>query len=448
MKKKLIAVGMAVVLVLTLGSGVALAAFGDVVTSFTPAPAGNGRAIAYDGTDLYYTYYGSTYIYKVDTSGTAISSWDAGVQIGALAWDSSQGKLWAGAYDGTGDVYLVDYGVGKTWEFAFDPEVGPHFDGYIDGLDYDEDSDTLYISEDWDHKVYHISTAGTILHSWNVTIPGYDYLDNSGLEKVNKWLLVGHPAGTPHGPAANKIYVFELDETWGLNYTGQSIDANGGVEGLALGKYDDQCVLWTNNAGTNTLVAYEMTGYCPVLVVDKWILQEIDLGDGDGVLEVGEIWWWNVVIEIQNVSVGTINDIVIQDNFGGDLQLEMFRHSYTPDPWLSVPAPANKKDTWVDPETGDFSVLWTGKTLKAHIWWEVGDLAPGEAALIQIVFATDINTGTGNGKKPGHQEFTSEGPTELNSGATAKGLLQGWYEVEAVTLPLEVDVQPYVETIP
>ena len=233
----------------------------------------------------------------------------------------------------------------------------------------------------------------------------------------------------------------------GANLSGQSIDADGLVEGLALGKYNGECVLWSNNAVTNVLVAYEMTGYCPVIIIDKFAFEAIDQGDGDGVLEVGERWVWNVVIEVQNVSVGTINDVVVQDNLGGDLQIEMFRHSYTPDPWLLIPPPTNKKETWVDPEASDFSVLWTGKTLKAHIWWEVGDLDPGESDFIQIVFATDINTGTGNGKKDGHQEYTSEGPTELNSGATAKGLLQGWYEVEAVSEPIEVDVQPYVETV-
>lgn len=436
---------MAVVLVLAFSGGVALAAFGDVVTSFTPTPAGNGRAIACDGTDLYYTYYGSPYIYKVDTSGTAISSWDAGFDIGALAWDSSQGKLWAGAYDGTGFVYLVDYGVGKTWKFAFDPEVGPHIDGYIDGLDYDEDSDTLYISEDWDHKVYHISTTGTILHSWHVTIPGYDNLDNSGLEKVNKWIFVGHPSDTDCGPAANKIYVFELDETWGLTYTGQSINANGLVEGLALGKYNDQCVLWTNNAVTNTLIAYEMTGYCPVLVVDKWLAEESDQGDGDGVLEVGEEWWFNVVIEVQNVSVGAVEEVLLKDNIAGDLLVHAVSYPGSGG-WVYVPVPTekSKKDNvWTD---GIVTIEWTGKTKKAHVYFDLGSLEPEESTFVQLHLITDINTGTGNGTKPGHQEYTETGLTELNSGATAKGLLQGWYEVEAVSAPIEVDVQPYVLT--
>jgi hypothetical protein len=61
---------------------------------------------------------------------------------------------------------------------------------------------------------------------------------------------------------------------------------------------------------------------------------------------------------------------------------------------------------------------------------------------VQLWLKTDINTGTGNGKKPGHQEYTEPGLHELNSGATAKGLLQGWYEVEATTASIEVDVLP------
>ncbi len=74
--------------------------------------------------------------------------------------------------------------------------------------------------------------------------------------------------------------------------------------------------------------------------------------------------------------------------------------------------------------------------------WDVGTLAPGESMFIQLHVSTDINTGTGNGKKGGHQEYSSAGPTELNSGATAKGLLLGWYPVEAVSDPINVVVLP------
>jgi hypothetical protein len=39
----------------------------------------------------------------------------------------------------------------------------------------------------------------------------------------------------------------------------------------------------------------------------------------------------------------------------------------------------------------------------------------------------DINPGTGNGKKAGHQEYTSIGLHELNSGAYAEGNWDGTF---------------------
>jgi sugar lactone lactonase YvrE len=230
------------------------AEFGDEVTgfNFTPTPAGNGRAVAYDGTDLYYTYFGNNSIFRVATDGTAIDSYDTGVQIGALSWDASRGKLWAGAYDTTGKVYLVDYGVGKTEEFTFNI-TSDHFSGYIDGLAYDTSDDTLWMSEDWGHTVYHVDTDGTPLGNWVINLGDNESFDNSGIELVcGTYLFLANPGiDTTHGPNANGIYVFEKDGT----YTGMSIDTGINlVEGLAFGDY----VLWINNAGTNKIVAYDI----------------------------------------------------------------------------------------------------------------------------------------------------------------------------------------------
>jgi hypothetical protein len=231
-----------------------------VVTSFTPAPAGNGRAIAYDGTDLYYTYFGSNLIYRVATDGTAIDSYDTGVQLGALSWDSSRGKLWAGSYDGLGNVYLVDYGVSVVPQFNF---ISPtaHFPGFIDGLAWDSSDDTLWLSDDWDHNVYHYTTAGGYISDWVIDLGDGQPVDNSGLEVCGDWLFLGHPADAAHGPAANMIWAFMKDGT----YTGWSINAIGLQEGLAMGND----VLWANNAVTNLIVAYDITGSpCAPIEVD------------------------------------------------------------------------------------------------------------------------------------------------------------------------------------
>ncbi|MHA1938458.1 MAG: hypothetical protein ACW97O_09650 [Candidatus Thorarchaeota archaeon] len=434
--RKLTAVVLAVVVLLTIGGGVAFAAFGDVVTSFTPTPSGNGRAVAFDGTDLYYTYFGGandTYIYRVATDGTAIDSWDTGVQIGALAWDSSRGKLWAGQYDGSGNVSLVDYQA-QTVEYMFsfngtDPDA--LLPGWIDGLVYDEESDTLFISNDWDFYVYHVAVDGTILHSWHATVPPHDNFANSGLEKVAKWIFIGDPSPGAPGPAGTGIYIFELDEDWNLIYTGASIDTGGRqVEGIELGMFGDQSVLWTNNAGSNELVAYDMAGYWPVLTVDKESIAAEDLGDGDGVLELSEDWEWIWEVTVTNASIASVNGSIVKDNLGGDLELL----AVSPDnvTWYAIPA-GMKKGTFIEPNTG-LEVMWTGKTLKPHLWWTVGDLAPGDSATLYLKVSTDINPG-------GKQEYTSLGEHCQNSGATAKGLLQGWYEVEALSDQICVTVE-------
>ncbi|MHA2070022.1 MAG: hypothetical protein ACXABY_37125, partial [Candidatus Thorarchaeota archaeon] len=179
----------------------------------------------------------------------------------------------------------------------------------------------------------------------------------------------------------------------------------------------------------------------PVLYVDKWLFEQADQGDGDGILEVGEEWWFNVVIEVHNISGVAIEEVLLKDNIAGDLLAFRYGHPGSGG-WIDVPVPTekSKKDNiWTD---GFITIEWTGKTKKAHVYFDLGSLDPGQATFVQLWLITDINTGTGKGKKAGHQEYTSPGLTELNSGATAKGLIEGWLEVEAESASIEVDVQP------
>ena len=113
---------------------------------------------------------------------------------------------------------------------------------------------------------------------------------------------------------------------------------------------------------------------------------------------------------------------------------------------VEVDPPANKKDTWTD-STGNVSVLWTGKTLKAHIWWDVDTLNPGETDTLLLTVSTDLNSGQGKKTPPGQNEYTSAGIHELNSGATASGML-GDGEIVVETVPIWVDVQPFVDDTP
>ena len=116
---------------------------GSVVSQFTPVPSGNGRAVAFDGMGhLYHTLVGDTHIYQVDLVGSPISSCDVGVEIGALSWDASRHQLWAGAYDGSGKVFVVNFTKCTTkYVFAFvNSDIGSD---YIDGIAYDSSDDTL-----------------------------------------------------------------------------------------------------------------------------------------------------------------------------------------------------------------------------------------------------------------------------------------------------------------
>ena len=138
---------------------------GTVLKSFTPHFGGfesepvdlccNGRAIAHDGTYLYVTVaVGSEgedqRIYKVNKAdGRIVSSEDADIRIGALAYHSGGGpdtsitNLFGGNYTGTGDIYDIEYdddaegnGITRTTMFPFDDTACGSLGRYIDGLEY------------------------------------------------------------------------------------------------------------------------------------------------------------------------------------------------------------------------------------------------------------------------------------------------------------------------
>jgi hypothetical protein len=91
-------------------------------------------------------------------------------------------------------------------------------------------------------------------------------------------------------------------------------------------------------------------------------------------------------------------DAYVKDNLGGDLTLGYW-----------------------DVSDGVSGVSKTsGKTQKQHLLWEIGDVPSGYNFWSDLAVLTDTNTGTGNGKKSGHQEYTEEGIHYLNSGATLK----------------------------
>lgn len=152
----------------------------------------------------------------------------------------------------------------------------------------------------------------------------------------------------------------------------------------------------------------------PPIQVEKVIFDSVDVGDGDGYLEVGELWGFILAITVTNNTDLDITDLVVKDRLGGDLGY-----------------------AGADPEPSDMDTK--GKTNKVFLEWELGTLPAGDSTTILLMVYTDTNTGTGNGKKSGHQEYTSTGEHELNSGANAKGMI-GDLQVSNSSDPVTVEV--------
>jgi hypothetical protein len=145
----------------------AFAADGDIVhtTNFSMScPSGIGVGIAFDGEFLWYSCYDSSPdLYKAEAlTGNVVATYNIAGGLGALAWDGTRKKIWAGAGCASGqsgaEVYLIDpmTGLGSL-QFTI-----PNFDGNCldDGLAYDGENDTLYHSWDGAVTIRHLSVTG------------------------------------------------------------------------------------------------------------------------------------------------------------------------------------------------------------------------------------------------------------------------------------------------
>lgn len=140
---------------------------------------------------------------------------------------------------------------------------------------------------------------------------------------------------------------------------------------------------------------------------------------------------WLVLIKVENILDDAIEEMqepVVKDRLGGDLELDT--------------DPATKEFIH-PPWSGDVGIVLTGKTEKVHLTWSnFGDLTDGSHAQLWLEISTDINPGTGNGKKSGHQEYTSAGEHDLNSGAVLKFVdPETGFQLSAHTPPLTVTAE-------
>jgi uncharacterized repeat protein (TIGR01451 family) len=117
-------------------------------------------------------------------------------------------------------------------------------------------------------------------------------------------------------------------------------------------------------------------------------------------VSVGEDVQWAIVMDIVNTFSYTMEDTIIKDNFGAEIELDDFDSSKP-----EIDEVLITHGTW--------SYRLKGKSQKVSLHWDIGDLLPTETARLVLLVSTDKNPA-------GHQEYSSPGVYELNSGATLK----------------------------
>lgn len=275
-------------------------------TPFEPVPSGNGRGVAFDGTNiLYYTLFPNVNIYQVTTAGVSLGPILLGtdrVQCGALEFDTTTGLLYCGSYDGAGDVYSIDVTTGDATllfnQAAFggiadDSCYGGGVAPFIDGLARDSDG-SFWLSGDAAKTIYHVTAVGAFIDSF--TVPDHPNTGVTGCSTgidiaPGGFLELAMQAGPDLGPhvVVKVLKVDNVDNPVPI-VTFQTLASDDpGVEGVSYdGKtFAPLCALWTNQfAGPpNLLTAFDVQctrtiGYWKNHPTDADLTPPIILGDG------------------------------------------------------------------------------------------------------------------------------------------------------------------------
>ncbi|HLQ60758.1 MAG TPA: hypothetical protein VK131_02745 [Candidatus Acidoferrales bacterium] len=250
-------------------SASAVAPFGSVLTHFTPAHAGNGRAIAVNPHSglIFYTNAGDNHIFLTDASGANLGSLNPGHNYGALSWDSKRGVLWGGRYDGSGIIDQIDPGTGvATLQFTFSYPVGDSCyaqgPGFTDGLGFDRVEDNLWLSDDNAKHVFHVTLAGAIISSFAMPTGKC----NTGIAVTGQFLWLARQSG-PDTPPFDVVRVAKSDPSVVISsfaFVSQT-GPGPGPEGIAVDRksFVPNCTVWTNQFGAAQLTAWAVEPGCP-----------------------------------------------------------------------------------------------------------------------------------------------------------------------------------------
>lgn len=170
--------------------------------------------------------------------------------------------------------------------------------------------------------------------------------------------------------------------------------------------------------GNHYVDAVKLTG--GPLIIEKELTDpalDPDTNDnGIGEVDMATPITFTMVITVTNQTGIDLTDVVAHDRLGAELYLDSATESI------------GMVTTW----TKGWSKKW-------FIDWTIANLDDGDSETLTIVATTDINPGKGKGKI--HQEYTSPGIYDLNSGAAIVSVTidEEVIEVDSQTPPIKVE---------
>ena len=217
--------------------------------------------VGFDGTYLYYPRgFFATSLGVCDTDGNLFPDIPlvglvGGDTISTISYDSSRGLFWAATPDKGGSVRGI-YQITSAGSATFMYNVVADGALLTDGLAYDGEDDSLWISGDVSNNIYHYDTDGTLI-AGPIPIPNLPGCGNSGIASGIGVLYLGFN-GCNVAQKHNKADL-SFVEQYNLG-TGRTEDME--CDNLTFPGVD---AIWTKDAYDAEMFAFEVPdGTCPV----------------------------------------------------------------------------------------------------------------------------------------------------------------------------------------